>query len=438
MKKYISLFLSLILISLVIVGCDYVSNTDIQTDTESNTNDSNSDTESELKDTLTDIDEMQETPATENQNTEIERPETPASDFFYQERENSGIHILEYRGTDEHVVIPSKIDNIPVTVINFLAFRNAENLKSVVIPETVKTIDDVAFITCTNLTSFVVKDGNQNYSSHDGVLYNKDKTQIISFPVGKQDAYTIPNSVNSIREYAFYGCLYLKSISIPVGVESIGSRAFYDCPSLINITVDTNNKVYSSLNGVLYNKDQTQLVSVPGGKSGLFEVPNSVTEVEAYAFATCKSISSVKIPDSVTTIETGAFSKCSALNDITLPNKIKEISPSLFDGCTSLTNIVIPESVTKIDKMAFYKCEKLSNIELPTSLISIGDRAFYGCTSLSNIVIPENVESVGEVIFQECNHVNIYVKQESQPEGWASNWNHWNFTVEWGYTGSNL
>lgn len=129
--------------------------------------------------------------------------DSPATDFYYEERDNNGITIIDYKGTDEHVVIPSKINNIPVTVIGTNAFKDAVNLKSIVIPESVTTIDETGFIDCTNLTRFVVKEGNQNYSSHNGVLYNEDKSQIVLFPIGKQDAYIIPNCVKSIREYAF-------------------------------------------------------------------------------------------------------------------------------------------------------------------------------------------------------------------------------------------
>ena len=362
--------------------------------------------------------------------------DSPVEDFYYEERDNNGITIIRYRGTDEHVVIPSKINNVPVTVINTGAFLNSVNLKSVVIPESVEIIEDMVFNTCTNLTSFVVKEGNKNYSSDDGVLYNKDKSQIVLFPICKQDMYIIPSCVKSIREYAFYGCLNLKSITITSDIESIGSQAFVACTSLIDINVDPDNKFYSSLNGVLYNKNQTKIISVPGGKTGIFEIPSSVTEIGAYAFSACKSITNIKIPESVTSIGEWAFSKCSALKDITIPSGIKEIPQSLFNGCTSLTGVVIPESVIKIDEMVFYNCANLSDIELPSGLLSIGSRAFFGCIGLSDIIIHENVETVGAVLFQECTHVNIYVKQESQPIGWDSSWNHLNFPVVWGYTGS--
>lgn len=362
--------------------------------------------------------------------------DSPIADFNYDERGSDGIVIIKYTGDDEHVVIPSTINNMPVTSIGPGAFRESVHLKSVVIPKSVTSIGEAVFTTCIELTSFIVKEGNQSYSSQDGVLYNGDKSQIVLFPTGKKDIYVIPDCVKSIREYAFYGCQNLERIAIPSGIESIDPRSFAACPGLVSISVDVDNKFYSSLNGALYNKSQTQLISVPGGKTGTIEIPDSVTEIGAYAFSSCKCIENIIIPDRVTSIGEWAFSKCSALKEITLPEGLKEISLSLFNGCTNLKKVVIPESVAKIDEMAFYKCMNLANLELPRGLLSIGSRAFFGCTSLSDIIIPENVETVGAVLFQECIHVNIYVKRESQPVGWNPTWNHLDFPVLWGYRGS--
>lgn len=373
-----------------------------------------------------------------NQLTEtvLQIPDSPITDFYYEARDNDGITITKYMGSDEQVAIPSTIDNVPVTAINAGAFGGAENLTCVVIPESVDIVDAMAFYNCTNLTRFVVKEGNPSYSSYDGVLYNKDQSQVILFPMGKQGTYTVPICVKSIGEYAFYRCVNLEGITISSGLESIGARAFMDCPRLTDIHVNEKNKFYSSIDGVLYNQDQTKLISVPGGKIGVFEIPDSVTEIGADAFYGCRGITNIKIPDSVTSLGEWAFSKCSALETVSIPDGIQEIPLALFHGCTGLADIVIPESVTKIDDMAFYNCEKLSNIELPSQLQSIGSRVFFGCTGISEMIIPEGVETMGAVVFQECTHVDIYVKQESRPVGWDSSWNHLNFPVVWGYTGS--
>ena len=419
MKKSIVFVLAVFLLLSTLSGCEEAPVVTPENTTEEMTKDS------PVTDSLVN---------SENTTEEIIK-DSPITDFYYEERDN-GITIIKYRGTDEHVVIPSTINNVPVTVINTIAFHDSINLKSVVIPENVTIIEETFFIFCKDLTNFIVAEGNKNFSSHDGVLYNKDKSQLVLFPIGKEGTYIIPDCVKSISEYAFYSCFNLTSITIPSGIESIGFRAFSNCPNLININVDKDNELYSSLNGVLYNKNQTQIITVPGGKTGTFEIPGSVADIGAYAFYGCISISNIKIPDSVTSIGEWAFSKCSNLKNITIPNGIKEIKRSLFDGCTGLTNIVIPDSVTIIDESVFFKCTSLSDIELPSGLLSIGTRAFFGCTGLRDIIIPENVATLGAVVFQDCLHVNIYVKQESQPAGWESNWNYLNFPVVWGYTGS--
>lgn len=407
MKKFLALLLVISLLALSFAGCNNFEKTP--------------DNDETTVDTI-----IEQLPRTEP---------SPASDFQYYEDNIGGIVIVKYEGTDEHVFIPSTINNLPVTTIQPGAFRGAESVKSVVISKNITVIEEGAFFTCTNLVSFFVEGDNEYYSSQNGVLYNKDKSKIVSFPLSKQDSYIIPNSVKSIERFAFFNCTGITNINIPFGIEMIDSRAFNNCPNLVNINVDADNKFYSSLNGALYNKNQSMLIAVPGGKTNTFEIPDSVNNIGPYAFYGCEKITNIIIPDSVTDMGTFAFSRCSIKN-ITLPDGIKKIEGSLFCSCTSLKSIVIPDSVTEIASMAFFQCTSLTDVHLPSGLICMEDRVFSRCTALTDIVIPENVETIGAVLFQNCNHVNIYVKKESQPEGWDSTWNYLNFPVVWGYTGS--
>ena len=361
--------------------------------------------------------------------------ESPVEDFLYQER-NNGIIIIKYRGTDEQVVIPSTINNLPVTQISDLAFLETEGIKSVTLPTELTDLGDAAFGYCSELTAIYIAEDSRNFSSRDGVLFNKDKSVLVYYPTGKEGAYQIPDCVTSIGPCSFYRCLNLIEVTIPAGVSNISSTSFYDCPCLQAYNVDKDNSYFTSKDGILYSANQRQLISVPGGKSGRLEIPGKVTQIADYAFSKCCSLTDIILPDSVTEIGELAFVSCSKLTHIRLPNGLKEIKRATFTGCSGLTHISIPDSVIRLDDNVFFKCTSLSEIELPSALKSIGNRAFSVCTNLRKIVIPENVATVGAVLFQECSDVTIYVKQETQPAGWEQNWNHLNFPVVWGYTGS--
>ena len=196
-----------------------------------------------------------------------------------------------------------------VTSIGYSAFIDCTSLTNITIPNSVTNIGDSAFWGCSSLTAIYVAVDNKNYTSVNGVLFNKDKTALICYPAGKTDkSYNIPNSVTSIGDHAFNGCLSLTSVTIPNSVTSIGDWVFTDCSSLTAINVNTGNKNYTSVNGVLFNKDKTKLICYPSEKvDKSYTIPNSVTEIGEYAFSDCKSLTSIKIPNSVTSIGENAF-----------------------------------------------------------------------------------------------------------------------------------
>ena len=344
---------------------------------------------------------------------------------------------FEYSGYWYSITIPNT-----VTCLDFGAFAYCD-VKTVNIPKSVVSIGDMAFY-CAPIEKINVANDNPNYSSVNGVLFNKEQTTLIQYPCGKQGAYTIPNSVTSIEEYAFYSCHGLTSLTISNSVTEIGYDAFQFCTNLSDFNVADDNPNYSSINGVLFNKEKTTLLFYPPGKWGSYSIPdatttinnsaffwceklisitipNSVTNIGSQAFYYCSNLSSVTIPNSVTSIGWGAFSDCSSLTSATISNSLTSIESGLFSDCSHLQSVIIPNSVTSIGDYAFYGCSGLTSVTIPNSVTNIGDDAFYGCSGLTSITIPNSVTSIDGGAF-DCENATIYCEAERKPKGWESYW----------------
>ena len=246
------------------------------------------------------------------------------------------------------------------------------------------------------------------------------------------------STIDNIPAYAFYTIYDYNTLAgfiMPDSVTSIGNSAFYYCSNLKTIDVANTNPVYSSVDGILYNKNKTILLKYPGGKTGTFNVPGSVTEIGREAFSYCTKLKSIEIPDSVTFIGRGAF-VCTSLENVTLPINIKSIEYGTFGGCTSLININLPQDLTNIDDFAFSGCTSLTGIIIPDSVVSIGysafyrnfnlasinipdgvisieDRTFGNCTNLASIIIPRGVTSIGVAAFHHCTSLSSIIIPDS-------------------------
>ena len=276
------------------------------------------------------------------------------------------------------IVIPSS-----VTSIGDSAFSGCYSLSEIVIPSSVTSIGDYVFSGCSSLKyisipkSIIGLNGNPfagwngkleclspNFVYEDDILFNKDKSRIISFRNQNIESYVIPSSVTSIGDHAFCGCDSLSEIVIPSSVTSIGDSAFSSCDSLSEIVI-----------------------------------PSSVTSIGKGAFSGCYSLSKIVIPSSVTSISDSAFCVCRSLSEIVIPSSVTSIGNCAFSGCRSLSEIVIPSSVTSIGVSAFSFCRSLSEIVIPSSVTSIGDSAFSNCKFPDNLK-QELISRFGDKIFK--------------------------------------
>jgi len=244
---------------------------------------------------------------------------------------------------------------------------------------------------------------------------------------------TIASSITDIDAYAFNNCTSLLTLNIPASVTLIGTLAVSNCNGYI--TVDAGNTVYSSLNGILYNKAQSELIQCPTSVSGSISLPSTTTTIDDYAFNYCTNLTQITIPASVSSIGNYVFKGCPAIiivdagntsysssdgilynadkttliqcptsksGIINIPSSVNTIGAQAFYDCTLITQVTIPNSVTTINASAFNNCTSLTTATLPTTLLTLGNNAFYNCTNLTQANIPSSVTVISGSVFYNC------------------------------------
>ena len=395
----------------------------------------------------------------------------------------------EYSG---NVVIPEKVvyeeETYTVTSIGESAFENCNSLTSVTIPNSVTSIRGSAFKNCYSLTSVTIPNSVTYIGKEAFIGCNSLKTLIwnakncADFDKSYQNR-TFPTSItsvvfgDSVEHIPCYLLYYfpnyndlqtsskITSITIPKSVTSIGEGAFYCCSNLTSVNIsditswynidfqskNSNPLCYAKnlyLNGekvtdliILEGIDSIKNYAFCGGECiTSLTIPNSVTYIGRSAFEDCNSLSSINIPNSVTYIGESAFSKCSSLTSIEMPNSVTSIGEWAFNDCNTLlnvnisdmtawcninfanwysnparnlylngekiTNLIIPEGVDSIKDYAFYNCNSLTSVTIPNSVTYIGESAFEDCEFLTSVTIPNSVTYIGERAFEDCNSLS--------------------------------
>lgn len=274
-----------------------------------------------------------------------------------------------------------------VTRIGENAFSNRTNLKSVTIPDSVKSIGTSAFWECENLNVYISSLSawcEKTFDSWIGGTYNLYlNNELVTDLV-------IPNGIASINAFSFNNCGSLTSVTIPDGVTSIGVCAFDDCEGLKRVMIPGSVTSIGRM-AFCWCRSLTDVT-----------ISEGVTMIGGAAFAHCNNLTSIVIPDSVKSMGEEAFEECNSLASVTLSKGLTEIAHHAFTE-TGLTSVIIPEGVTEIGWEAFGFCHGLTNVTLPTSLKKLDASAFVSCTSLKSVKLNDGLTNIGNCAFHYCS-----------------------------------
>ena len=265
-----------------------------------------------------------------------------------------------------------------------------------------------AFFNCSGLTD-VYYQGDVNSwlkidmgGSYSNPMVYANNLHIADMP--EDGVVVIEDGITEIRDCALRGLKELTSITIPDSVTSIGDDAFYWCSGLIDVYYQGDLSGWLGIefgDSPMYYADNLYI----NGEllQGVIVIPDGTEKIGAYAFCNCSGMTSVTIPDGVTSIGDYAFYGCSGLTSIVIPDSVTSIGDYAFYGCSGLTSVTIPDSVTSIGSWAFEGCSGLTSVTIPDSVTSIGSYAFSGCSGLTSVTIPDSVTSIGSYAFSRCS-----------------------------------
>lgn len=311
--------------------------------------------------------------------------------------------------------------------------RNCSELTTLRIPASIEEIHEEAFSGCENLRNIFVAPSNQFFTTRDGILYDKAVAELIFVPRNFTGTLAMPNSVERVRKNALNDCSGIETLVLS---DALKELPFFSGCDLLTAFSCNNNSVYSTVDGLLYNTEKTELLRCPSCREETFVVPPFVKRIGSNAFHGCNKINHVLLPNSLLSIGESAFWHCSSISEITIPKSVCEIAGNAFSKSVSKINVSgdnekyytdgtilydrtnssivfacrnikgeirIPEGTSIIDVYAFYDCEQITSVVFPTSLKEIKDGAFMGCENLESVLFNDSLVSLGELSFGYCN-----------------------------------
>ncbi len=349
----------------------------------------------------------------------------------------AGLVTIQYRAfegckTLTNIDIPDSVTNISMH-----AFEGCEGLTRVRLPKSLDTIEFRAFDNCPNLVEFSIDGANTHFTTDLGVLYSKDKTEIVQAPQGIAGVFTIPDGVQSIAESAFYGCSKLTRFALPASIDEIGNTAFGNCTALEGFAVSDKNLYYAAQNGELVTKNRQTLVAAILVGAERYETPEGVIRLENGALGDNETVKTLVLREGVQWLSYGQISGLRALERLYLPASLLSVENDwsylnetlkrveIAEGNKaffSVDGVVyrrsdntmcffprsyglsydVPSFVTSIPEEAFAYNDMLQSVTFPPGLKSIGSGAFLGCTELQRVALPIALESIGEYAFIDC------------------------------------
>ncbi len=284
-----------------------------------------------------------------------------------------------------------------VTEIAKEAFKSCSKMETLVFEGDANdfglTIRELAFSSCSSLTE-VVLPANLVKMEKNAFASTSKLTNVTVLSVSAD----IDFATNAFGTTAATPVFYVTDLTIGKDTHTFEVAGVFGT-KLLNVNVDAENPYYTSIDGVLYDKDVTVVIYYPTAKEGSYTLPNTVVTIGARVFQSKTGITDITFPNTLTYIGEGAFQSCSALETITFVDGGTEdlvIDKQAFQSCTKLTTVILPERLTTIGEGAFRSCGKVVTLTLPSTLKTIGDYAFTNCSSLEEVVLPKNLEKLEE------------------------------------------